>query len=533
MIEFIPWMKSYGKRNRPFLILGKGPSFSLFEDFDVSDYNLVALNHVVREVKVEFAHIIDIDVIEACADCLYDNARYLVVPQVPHVDCKPTSLTLANFVDTIPVLRQFSDEGRLLSYPLWSGPDVSGIEKVAGTFSGSVVVNLLAQARVGHIRTLGVDGGISYSERFSDLSDTTLFKNQHKSFDVQSQEIRKVVEQSGIDFKPLVEPVRVFIGGDRYQTIAAKVLEYSIQRHTRHPLQIFHMTDLELPTPKNPDNAPGTGFSFYRFVIPKLCGFKGKAIYLDADMLVFDDIANLWNLPFGGKDVLCSYQEEIPPGWENGQNNSLGEDRHWSPGRQLSVMLLNCENLDWDIDEIIAGLDAGRYSYRELMADLCSVESSRIADTIPNEWNCLEWFEPARSSLVHFTVVPTQPWRHENNRLNDLWESALVDAVQAGAVRKEEVAELVAAGLLKPSLTGLLEPIEAVTGEQAPVVSVTEEERLRHFLWESMNEANQLRKEVNRVRTFPMFWLEELLVRTPARFGLRVLRWLRRKVGMK
>lgn len=45
-----------------------------------------------------------------------------------------------------------------------------------------------------------------------------------------------------------------------------------------------------------PKRGWGTPFSAFRFAIPEMCGFEGRAIYLDADMLVLGDIAELWEM---------------------------------------------------------------------------------------------------------------------------------------------------------------------------------------------------------------------------------------------
>jgi len=37
-----------------------------------------------------------------------------------------------------------------------------------------------------------------------------------------------------------------------------------------------------------------TEFSFSRFLVPYLCGYEGKAIFMDGDMLCRSDIAELW-----------------------------------------------------------------------------------------------------------------------------------------------------------------------------------------------------------------------------------------------
>jgi lipopolysaccharide biosynthesis glycosyltransferase len=100
------------------------------------------------------------------------------------------------------------------------------------------------------------------------------------------------------------ETIRIFVGADRSQKLAIDVLEYSIRRHTQARVQIIPMVDLAVPEPKDPRNWQRTGFSYSRFCIPKLAGYSGKAIYMDADMQVFKDITRLWELPLNGAKVL-------------------------------------------------------------------------------------------------------------------------------------------------------------------------------------------------------------------------------------
>lgn len=538
MQDVFTWYRSVENKSRPFLVMGKGPSFSLRDDYSLSDYTLISLNHVVREQKVDIAHMIDIDVVEQCGEMIEKNTKWLLMPWVPHRNCRPTNLSLMDYVATIPLLNNLNKQGRLLWYPLWSGPKMSGMSRVQGTFSGSVIIDLLSKLNVKKVRSIGLDGGGTYSDAFKDIEDITLFINGKDSYDVQFSEIKNSVRRSGMDYSPLVDPIRVFIGCDDYSMVAGKTLEYSIRKHTKHPVEVFYMKDMPLPTPKHKKNRPGTGFSFNRFLIPKMVGYTGKAIWLDADMLVFDDISKLWNIPFNGKKVLCSTQSYIPKGWENGKNNTLGEERYWTPGRQLSVMLLDCENLDWDVDEIIHNLDNGKYSYKDLMTRLCIVDEDDIGDIIPNEWNCLEWYEKGRSKLVHFTVVPTQPWGCENNTLNDLWESAFKEAVKAGDISVEYVRDFVNKRLIKPSLLDKAESLEIK--KRVSDIRVTigqtkleiEAERLRHMLWDSMIESNNAKKELARIKNSPLFFIENWLIRKPLNFMYRAIRWLSFKLRL-
>ena len=537
-ISVFRWFDTYRRSGFPFLVLGKGPSFGLRDQYGLNDYVVVGLNHAVREQHVDFAHIIDIDVVEDCADCLLANARWLIMPEVPHVNCHPTALVLDDFVDTTPVLRAFAERDRLLSYPLWSARRPGLPPPVRGTFSGSVVVNLLGHLGVKDVRMLGIDGGDSYSHTFSDLTDKTLFKNEHTSFDVQFSEIRQTVEEFGMHVESLVDPIRIFVGADDSQMVAAHVLEYSIRRHTQHPVQFFCMRNMPVPPPKNPKNRPGTGFSFNRFLIPKLAGYQGKALYLDADMLVFDDIAKLWDIPFDGNLVLCSTQNKVPHGWEGGNNNDHGEGRYWTPGRQMSVMLMDCSKLNWDIERIVAGLDNNEYSYKQLMAEFCILPEDSIADTIPNEWNCLEWYEAGRSQLVHFTVVPTQPWKNDRSPIKGLWEAAYREALAAGAIPMKTIEESVEDKLVKPSLLDVARSIRSSPNVQPEAVSEqnasgshAESLRLRHMLWDSMIQSSHATTELHRIKSSPAFFLENMLIRRPAAFGAKVYRGIKRRVA--
>jgi lipopolysaccharide biosynthesis glycosyltransferase len=41
----------------------------------------------------------------------------------------------------------------------------------------------------------------------------------------------------------------------------------------------------------------GYSFSGFRWAIPESCNFEGRAIYMDADVIVLCDIAELWSHP--------------------------------------------------------------------------------------------------------------------------------------------------------------------------------------------------------------------------------------------
>ena len=479
VIELTQWMESFAVHQKPWLILGKGPTFSEFKNVDASEYNTLSLNHVVRQTKVDVAHMIDADVAEDCADELYNNCQYLVMPWHPHVKNDPTSKTLADFVAEIPVLKKLDEENRLVWYNLSSAKPKDNSPTIqAKFFSAEAALNILGQAGVKKVRSLGVDGGRGYSGAFADLETKTMLANGHGSFDNQTAEINAISKKWGIDYAPLSEPMRVFVGTDESQMVATRVLEYSIRKFATRPVTVHPMLNLPIPKPKHHKNRGRTGFSFARFVIPELCGYRGRGLYTDADMQVFSDLAELWDIPFNEQRILCTNQPETPKAWQK-------PGQHFHPGRQMSVMLLDCERLDWKIDEIIKGMDDEKYTYQDLLFEMCIVPENEIADRIPPEWNCLEWWEKDVSKLTHYTVVPTQPWKNDENPNRHIWEEDYRAAVAAGAVDAKEVLAGIRAGHLKESLkdafsqeawqaaeAAMPEPVEEPKAQVAPPAPV-------------------------------------------------------------
>lgn len=114
--------------------------------------------------------------------------------------------------------------------------------------------------------------------------------------------------------------LKVFIGRDPRQPIAYNVLADSIVRHASQPVSITALSLKTLPITRR----GLTEFTFSRFLVPYLCAFKGTALFLDADMVVTADIAELFAQANGVDSV---------------QVNRNQERFEWP-----SAMLFNCEH---------------------------------------------------------------------------------------------------------------------------------------------------------------------------------------------
>jgi hypothetical protein len=424
---------------QPWLILGKGPSFAKRDQFDLKNFQLLSLNHAVREQPVAVAHMIDYDVVEACGENIERNARVLVMPWFPHFKNRPGTENLESLCRRNGLLERMNGQGRLLWYNHSLAPATHGDSPVIKVrfFSSEAVLNLLAAAGVRQVRSLGIDGGNNYSAQFQDLAGRTLLSNQRTTFDVQFGEIATILMNTGLDYAPLdvQSPVRVYVAATEAQMLAVKVLEYSIRKHSSLTVQVspLHLSGIDIPTPAKPEHRRRTPFSFQRFLIPSLTGYQGRAIYLDSDMQVFQDIRMLWNVSLEDADLLAVQE----PG---------------STGRrpQFSVMVLNCASLRWDIQEIVHSLNDGGLTYESLMYDMAV--ASKIRATLDPAWNSLERYHPEQTCLLHYTDMNTQPWLSRNNPLGYLWMRDLFEAIDRRFLSEGEIADHVQRGFVRPSL---------------------------------------------------------------------------------
>ena len=226
---------------RPWLLLGKGPTFGQFSPAHRQQHNLLALNHVVRQTPVDIAHAIDIDVVKACAAHLEANARFLLMPRVPHVDSQPGERLLEEWLAEIPELYELERRGRLVWYNCSTGRSFPGSPVIeVQCFSSEAAFGILAAMGVRAIRSLGIDGGRLYSGTFADLAGTTRLQNGQPLFDQQFVHLDRLVRTHRLDWRPLAAPHRIWIRRGGEPELAARVLEHSIKKHATMPVAIEH-----------------------------------------------------------------------------------------------------------------------------------------------------------------------------------------------------------------------------------------------------------------------------------------------------
>lgn len=429
---------------RPWLILGKGPSFRKFRNIDANAFNVLALNHVARDVRCDIALMMDFDVWEHAGEHIAANAGFVAMPWHPHRQNRPSETTLADLAAADPRLAALAAQNRLITFNAETGRLLSrvGDEPITEIkfFSAEAALNLLADNGARVIRTLGIDGGTQYSDDFRDLNDKTLLANGQVSFDRQFERFSRTLRRHrGLTFGPLnvQTPVRIFIGADPTQVMGARLFEYSVQQTASISVECTIINNDGLPVPSDPKKRARTGFSFCRFKIPELCGYRGRGIYVDADMQVFTDIKDLWTRPFD--DAWLLYSE-------------LREQQGGKRIPQYSVMLLDCEKLRWNAVDLVKSLEADGMDYAKLMFEFSMMPADKKKPLLEFEWNSLEHYEDGRTKLIHYTDMPTQPWVSNRNKNGEVWYKLLRQAVSENYVSVEEIHAEIARGHVSPEL---------------------------------------------------------------------------------
>ena len=192
--------------------------------------------------------------------------------------------------------------------------------------------------------------------------------------------------------------INIFIGYDSKEKIAHHVLSESILRHSTKPVAI---TPIYLPNIKDDfvrerNNLSSTEFSFSRFIIPHLMNYQGWALFMDCDMLMMADIAELWRLRDDKYAVQVCKHDYTPKDETKflGQVQTKYPKKNWS-----SFMLMNCKKCTTLTPEYVnkaSGLELHQFKW---------LENEELIGSLPLEWNWLVGEYPYKKEVksVHYT----------------------------------------------------------------------------------------------------------------------------------
>jgi lipopolysaccharide biosynthesis glycosyltransferase len=193
--------------------------------------------------------------------------------------------------------------------------------------------------------------------------------------------------------------IPVFIGYDRQEEVAFSVLSYSIHRHASLPVSIAPVMLSQLGGVFDREKHPlqSTDFSFSRFLTPYLSDYTGWSLFMDCDMLMREDVAELWALRDDRYAVMVVKHEHVPRETEKflGMPQSKYEKKNWS-----SVMLFNnarCRALTPQYVSTATGLELHQFKW---------LQNDDEIGALPSRWNHLVGYYAPRAdaALVHFTL---------------------------------------------------------------------------------------------------------------------------------
>jgi lipopolysaccharide biosynthesis glycosyltransferase len=139
-------------------------------------------------------------------------------------------------------------------------------------------------------------------------------------------------------------------------------------------------------------------FIYTRFLVPYLMEYTGHAIFIDGDMIVRSDIAELWELRNPYMDVQVvkhNYKTRMPVKYLGAKNEDYPR-KNWS-----SVILWNCNSFpNRQLTPEFVQKSSGSFLHR-----FSWIDENRIGE-LPPEWNWLpdEYGPNNDAKLLHYTL---------------------------------------------------------------------------------------------------------------------------------
>jgi lipopolysaccharide biosynthesis glycosyltransferase len=186
--------------------------------------------------------------------------------------------------------------------------------------------------------------------------------------------------------------LRIFIGFDKREAECADVLAYSLREHASIPLEIQYLKLSELDFGRALDPLQSTEFTYSRFLVPHLCDYRGKAIFMDCDMLCLGDIKELDDLDMSGYALRVVKHDHRPLAKTkmDGRVQTTYPRKNWS-----SLMIMNCARLRLWSKQVVE-TQTGAFLHR-----FQGIDDGLIGD-IPRTWNTLDWMDD-NTRLIHYT----------------------------------------------------------------------------------------------------------------------------------
>lgn len=190
--------------DKPWLIIGKGPSYERVCEYDLDRFYTIGLNQVPLKIPVDYGHRMDYWGLD---EYFYTNCKLgMIMPMYPHINYKPNPKNnLYDITIKDPIAKKLRSEHKLF----WYNHSKSEIKNhaVGDTpivnvryFSSEAVFGILCIKGIREIRSIGIDKGNLYSRNFWDCNP---LKNGQKNFDKQWITINNLIQKYKVNYVKL------------------------------------------------------------------------------------------------------------------------------------------------------------------------------------------------------------------------------------------------------------------------------------------------------------------------------------------
>lgn len=188
------------------------------------------------------------------------------------------------------------------------------------------------------------------------------------------------------------------IGFDPNETIAYHVLCQSIMEHASGPVSFTPINKRNIPEFTRGKEDGATEFSFSRFLTPWLCDFEGRAIFMDCDMILRDDIYKILEGVDTSHDVFV-VKHDYEPCCEDkflGAKQYKYPKKNWSSVMVFNCFMPACQKLTPEYVNKASGAELHQFKW---------TSEDRIGE-LSVDWNHLvgEYDENPNAKLVHYTL---------------------------------------------------------------------------------------------------------------------------------
>lgn len=224
--------------------------------------------------------------------------------------------------------------------------------------------------------------------------------------------------------------LRVFVGYDATEDDAYRVCVASIKKHSLAEVQPLRLNDLREAGLYHRQHVRENGqlldhftrqpftteFTFSRYLVPAVAGWKGWALFCDCDFLFLADVEELFALCDERYAVMvCKQLHEPGESMKmEGLVQSSYRRKNWT-----SLMLWNCAHPD--NARMLYLANCWQKDYLHALAWL----PDELIGELPREWNWIDGVTSGEPRAVHFTAgLPRIPG-YENAAYADEWRAEL------------------------------------------------------------------------------------------------------------